>query len=402
MAPFLINKFGIELYGVIALANSLPSYIQVFTVGLSNSTTRFISISKEKGDFELANIYFYTSYKALLSFVSIIFPLILLFVFFTPFLFVLPNNFENESQFLFFLILISTIFNILHAPFGSVYQLYSKFLQKNIITIFSKLTSVLILYLLFYFFTPEIWYVGIYHIGTAVFSLVLLFLNYNKFQNIFQLKHKIFKISAFKQIGKLGFWNSVNDLAALFFLIMSQVLINQFMGNQQSGYFGPILLLFSLFVMGAGAISNVLMPLIYRDIANNNNNNLENRLLFFSKSLSYIIAIPLFIFVVFANDLIVLWLGYKFLYIVPTTQIILISLFFGGIIFIPYVHYYRGLNKIKVPAITNIAFGILNFILVITGFYFDLGLLGVAYSFSFTFGLRGIFFNLIYFSFITE
>lgn len=403
MAPFLITKLGIEMYGIIALANTLPSYIQIFTTGLSSSTTRFMAISKEKKNLDDANMYFYTSYRSLKILILLLFPIIILISLLTPKIFNVPTNSDVESQVLVFFVLMSTLFNIIQAPFGSVYQVYHKFLEKNLIIIFSKLISVCLFVSLFWYFTPKAWYVGIYQISISIISLVLFLKNYNRFQDIFNFKSKNFESSALKDLGKLGFWNSVNDVAALFFLLISQLLINQFLGVKESGYFGPVLLLTSLIMMGSGAISNVLMPIIYRDIAIEKGAfDLENKLMLLSKMLAYSLGFPVFLIVVFANDVLEVWLGTEFVKITLIVQIFLVSLFFGGIIFMPYTHFYRGLNKIKIPAIINLLFGIINVILIVLSFYLNLGVLGVAYSFGFTFGVRGVVFNVFYMAYVTK
>ncbi len=185
--------------------------------------------------------------------------------------------------------------------------------------------------------------------------------------------------------------------------MMSQVLINQFLGVKESGFFGPILVLTSLLMMGSGALSNVMMPIIYRDIAIVKNSfNLEKKLLLLSKLMAYVLGLPIILLIIFANEVVQLWLGNEFLRIVPVIQIFIVSLFFGGIIFIPFTHFYRGLDKIKIPAITNLIFGVTNVMLIIIGFNLKLGLVGVAYSFSLTFGLRGVLFNIFYLSKISE
>jgi len=68
----------------------------------------------------------------------------------------------------------------------------------------------------------------------------------------------------------------------------------------------------------------------------------------------------------------------------------------------PYAHFYRGLNKIKIPAIFNLIFSVINVVLIILGFKLDMGINGVAYSFCLTFGIRGVIFNVSYISFLSN
>lgn len=401
MAPYLIKKLGIEIYGIIALVNTFPPYIQIFTNGLSNSTTKYMSISLEKGDNDDANAYFNTSINILFKFIIGLFPLVLLLSIYTPVIFNVPVNGESESKLLVFLVLLATFVNILQAPISSVYQICHRFLQKNIILVSSKLTAFALLLFLFQNYAPEAWFVGLYQLAITIISVLLLSSYYRKFQNIFSFKKSLYKFEIFKEIRGLGFWNSVNDIAVLFFLMINQVLINKYLGVLESGLFGPVLILISLTTLGSGAISNVIMPFIYRDIAVNKNQQLlESKLFLISKVLVYFMGLPVMIMIVFTNEILLLWLGSDFVVISFVLRCFLISLFFGGILFLPYSHFFRGRDKIKIPSIVNLIFGIFNIVLILIFFKLNLGLSSVAYSFVFTFGLRGVFFNTIYLSIV--
>jgi len=403
MAPFLIKKLGIEMYGIISLVNTIPSYILVFTTGLSNSATRFMAIAMQDKDLDETNMYFYSSYKFLKILILFLFPIVIVISLLGPKVFNVPLSSYRDTQVLIFFILISTLLNIIQAPFVSIYQICNRFLEKNLIIIISKFCSIGIFAILFWKLTPKVWYVGIYQISISIISVILFLKNYNKFQDIFNLESKNFSQVALRKIGKLAFWNSTNDIASLFFLLISQLLINQCLGVEESGYFAPVLLLTSLLMMGSGAISNVLMPFIYRDISGKVADvDLESKLLFYSKLLAFILAFPVFTMVVNSTYIVELWLGKEFVKISFAIQCFLLSLFFGGIIFMPYAHFYRGLNKIKIPAIFNLIFSVINVVLIILGFKLDMGINGVAYSFCLTFGIRGVIFNVSYISFLSN
>jgi len=401
MAPFLIKKLGLSLYGIIALVNTFPSYIKIFSNGLSSSFMRYMTISFERKENSVANDYYCTALYSLFGVTVVLLPLIVPLIIKVPSLFDIPPGQELNSQLLIGMVVIATFASIFQSPFLSIFQLYHNFFSQNIILIVSKLFSLVVFVILFFSLSPNIFFVGIYQVGFSVITLVILVLFLRRNESIFSVKRGRFRFESMKEMGKLGFWNTLNDLASLLFLLVGQVLVYKLLGSKASGFFGPVLILSSLLMMGSGAISDVLMPIIYKNIAVQDDVTLISKVEFASRTLAYIVGLPIFVIICFAKFWIGHWLGADFFIVVPVIRIVLASLFFGGIMFLPYSHLYRGKDLMRVPAVTNLAFGVLQVILTfILLKYYNTGLIGFAYAFLLTFGIRGILFNGFYVSYI--
>ena len=65
LAPYLINRLGVAAYGMVALANSFPSYLQIASLAITNTLCRFVSINMAQNKPDQANIYYNTSFKAI-------------------------------------------------------------------------------------------------------------------------------------------------------------------------------------------------------------------------------------------------------------------------------------------------------------------------------------------------
>ena len=58
LTPYITSRVGVEAYGLIGLANSFVSYIQVFTMALNSMASRFIIIEIHKNRMGKASVCF--------------------------------------------------------------------------------------------------------------------------------------------------------------------------------------------------------------------------------------------------------------------------------------------------------------------------------------------------------
>lgn len=397
LAPYLIRKLGVVQYGVLALINTFPSYIQLFTNGLSNAATKFMTIALGEKSYQKANSYFNTTFVVLLRFLCIMLPLVLILAYYTPLIFEIPKSITSQSQLLVLFVLLGTFFTIIASPLRSVIEINNKFLTKNIIVITSKILAVFILLMIFEYFDAYLSVVGVYQVCITLFTFLFYLIFYKKDQTTFRLRGEKYEPKSYKKMKGLTFWNTIDDIAVILFLMVNQTLINWCLGPGEGGYFAPIMLLISLLIFGSNAINNVMIPLIYKDIAKKKSSELlEDRLFLIAKIMTFAIGFMIIIISVFAQEFLSVWLGEDFKKTEWIVVIFMNSYLFGNIVFLSYYNYFRGVDKMKITSIVNLCCGIFNVLLIVFFLRNKLGLLGVAIAFALTYGVRGLVFYTIY------
>ena len=158
---YLINKLGIESYGLIPLALSVSSYLSIITLALNGAIGRYLTIDLHHNDLQAANKTFNTSFFGTIIISVVFFPLIALIAFLIPHIFNVPKGDEFSAILLFFLVLISFFITTIASCFSVSSWAKNRFDLKNIVVFFSNFGRVLSITFLFKMHNPSVWIVGI-------------------------------------------------------------------------------------------------------------------------------------------------------------------------------------------------------------------------------------------------
>ena len=102
LVPYFINSLGVASYALIPLVTSLTTYVIIVVQSLNTSVSRYITINIHKKEFKEANLTFNTALFGTLGIILLIFPLVVLISYYSPFIFDIPTNQTNAVRILFF------------------------------------------------------------------------------------------------------------------------------------------------------------------------------------------------------------------------------------------------------------------------------------------------------------
>lgn len=189
---------------------------------------------------------------------------------------------------------------------------------------------------------------------------------------------------------------TINQVGTLLYLSTDLIIINLLLGPEQCGRYGPLVLLVSLLSMLGSAISNVFTPIAYEYIAQKKEDALARHAKRSTKFMGLVIALPIGLFCGFSTPMLTQWLGISFAELSPLMWL-LVGPCIINITVRPLFSIYRGMNKVKVPAIVILAGGVSNVLLSILLIkYAGLGLYGAALASVFCLTSKNLFFTPIY------
>jgi O-antigen/teichoic acid export membrane protein len=177
----------------------------------------------------------------------------------------------------------------------------------------------------------------------------------------------------------------------------SMAVVNRTLGATACGQFFPVILICSAFMTLGSALNNVIVPIMYQYVSHGDLEQLRSRTFQAMRLTAFVLGIPVILVCGFAIPILTLWLGGDFVFLWPIVWMVVLSMHFGRILFLPFSHVYRGMNRVQFPSYVNLVSGLANLVLV----YFllahtNLGLLGFGLAFTFCFGLRGVLVNSLY------
>lgn len=397
LAPYLIGELGTAAYGMIALANTIPAYIQLFTKSISNSVFRFVAVHHNEEQHSEANEYFNTAFGAILLInVPMLVFAVLVSVSFSN-LFEVPAGMEFETNLLAFAVFLSCLVGTSSAILKVPYLLTHNFLLQNLLLVSARILSLAILLSLFWVWGANLIFVGIYQLTFQVFVVLFLFFCRKRLDSDIKINWSQFRKKKLRKLLGFGRWVFVNDIAVLLYLAFGFLIINKLLGADATGRFGPVMLLNSLLIMVGGALGTALMPLFFSLISFDDKDLLNEKMLQAARVLGFVSGLIVVLISGLSQQILDLWVGEEFVALWPLLWVTSFSTWLGGICFVPSNQIYRALDKVSSIAIWNLVFGVIHIICtIILMTVFDLGLWAFGISYAINFGIKNVVLNCFY------
>ncbi|MBA7585742.1 putative membrane protein EpsK [subsurface metagenome] len=202
-------------------------------------------------------------------------------------------------------------------------------------------------------------------------------------------------------MGHMSSWIAVNQAGALLYLSIGFIIINLFLGPEQCGRYAPVALWVMLLGALGGTISDVFAPIALEYIAHFKLDVLALQMRRSTKFIGLVMGFPVGLLCGLSTPILIRWLGLTFADLGPLVWL-LVGPWLVNITIRPMFAIYRGLNKVKVPAIVTIIGGIINVLLSILLIrYTALGIYSIALSLSLCLTVKNLFFTPIYAAIIT-
>lgn len=204
IVPFTLKNLGINLYGIWALVSLVTGYFSLIDFGIGQSFERYIAEFKTRNDTKSLNYVINSGLLFYLILFSILLPLSFLSLKFLIKILKIPENFENEAEFIFRWAIIYIGFSNIFNLFYSCIRGFQRMDITGKITIF--LTTLHALGIIF--FLKNGWSVkGLMVNNFLVYSiggLIYLFFLFKIFPEI-ELNFLLFEKNILKRLSKFGF-----------------------------------------------------------------------------------------------------------------------------------------------------------------------------------------------------
>ncbi|MEY8733655.1 lipopolysaccharide biosynthesis protein [Peribacillus frigoritolerans] len=406
LTSFIIEHIGKDIFGFWGLANNFISYITVFTIAINSMVSRFISIHFHQDKIDSANKYFSTvAITNIVVSLTLTFPTLFL-IFYLDKIINIPKNFIFDVKLLWLFLFFNFFINLI----GSIYDV-GTFVRNRLdlsawISINSNLIRGLSLLILFYFFAPNLWYVGLSFLFCTFYLVIAKFRIMKKLTPEIKINRKNFNWNYLKELMVIGSWNSINQLNQVFINGLNLLITNLFIGTTQMSLLSVAITIPMQIQNFVQIIASTFTPNLTAIYANGKLTQFIREVITSMKITTFIGSVPIVGLVVFGNDFFALWLptlSVDEINIIQILSILTLLPMLINTIVNPLFNVNTITAKVKIPVITNCIIGILNIILVYIFIkYTDLGVYAVAGVSAILSLARMLFFVPIYSSIILK
>ncbi|MBF4244658.1 hypothetical protein EA004_06310 [Vibrio anguillarum] len=403
LIPYLVNRLGVIAYGLIPLSMLIVEYMSLVTQSICSSINRYLSIAINNNHKEIddeRHVIFNTSLFGIIALVIIQFIL-----FICPILNIddwidINDLLVNDVIYLFLFVFFSYLVSLISSVFSV--SMYAK--NRLDLMQFSNIARVLIrTFLIIILF--ECYAVNLEIVGLATFvssSLTLLYSIYWFYKLTPDIKINIafFKYRKVKVLGSFGGWLLINQVGFLLLSRFDIFLVNQLIGAESSGEYAIVVQLSNLIRSLLGVFSGIIGPIIITLYAKGEIDRIKEITYTFSKMITLVSIVPISILLFNSKAILNLWLGSGYDKLIPLLIILVAPLIFNiGVL--PIFSVNTALNKVKIPGVLSLIFGMLYIILsILLVRHTDLGMYAVAISSMLALSIKNAIFTPIYAAYI--
>ncbi|MFK8013660.1 MAG: lipopolysaccharide biosynthesis protein [Marinicellaceae bacterium] len=363
LTPYLIKHLGIIAYGLIPLAMFFSQYIGVILNSINISIGRHLLIAIQKKQDFLANKIFNTSFIVVLIFTLIQALIMLIILFDITYFFSIPKELINDAIWLFGLTFLGFSFSLIRSVFDTSLFSHNRLDILRGIDILQNLFRLGIIIFLFLYDEPSLKNVGIANFLSSLLLLLPSIHFFRKYTPQIKINFKYFDRLTAKELSNMSTWILINQVGVLLLGNLDLYLVNILISNKATGEYAIILQITNMLRMSAIVLVGVMAPITLIYYAKQEFKKLKMFIMLVSKLLAIFIAIPIAIAIYFSAELLTMWLGTDYNYL---ANIVSFSMLFL-LVAVPIMPFYQlniAHNKLKVPALVTILFGILNFAII--------------------------------------
>ena len=402
ITPYLVNKLGVGVYGLIPLVVSFVAYFNIFTMSIASSLNRYVTLHYHKHEYLKCNKYINSALWPLI-YINILLVVPVFFISLNISSFInIPEGFEQEVSLLFVLVMLGAFTSSISAPFMAGIYIRHRFDLDSLVKILAKTIQISIIFVLFEMYEPKLRFYGLSYFGMAVTLLMSMMFLQRKLIPELHVNYRMFNKYYMLEMSNMSFWTVINQVGSLLYITIAIVLVNILLGPEVAGKYAAIVQWVTLLGVLGGSISSVFIPIAYEYIAKNDIKTLAKQLSRSVRYIALIIGYPVSFLSGASEPILVIWLGDDFsglsniMWIMLAPWVITVGVR-------PLFGVFTGMNKVVIPAIVTLTVGLVNILSIyifvkILGY----GLEGVALSLLLCFSVKNMFFTTIYSAIITK
>ena len=365
MVPLFIDTLGIASYGIIPLATSMTSYVNLVTQSLNASVSRYLTIDLQKKDYKKANVTFNTSLFGTLGITLLTIPLVVIVSYYSPILFDIPINQKQDAFILFLSVMGALLVRTWGSNFGVSLFAFNRLDLQNIINAVNIILQTILILTFFSLSSPNLRYIGYSYLIAAVITFFITVIVSKKVNPHLKVSIQDFRISQVRDLGLTGGWIIIDQIGTLLLFQMDIILVSKMFGTVSGGEYSIVIMWNSLIRTIAGMLAGLLTPVILTYYAQKK----FEELIILSKNavkiMGLAMSLPIGLICGFSPLILTLWVGPDFARLSPLMWILLVHLAINMSV-LPLFPINVSYNKLRIPAIATIFSGIMNLLLAVT------------------------------------
>ncbi len=354
LVPLTIKYLNVEQYGIWLTLLSLMSWVAFFDIGLGNGLRNRLTEALAMNDVKLARTYVSTAYIAI-SFIALI--LFVIFVSLLPFapwnkIFNVTSLSNNELMKVVFVVVFFFLFNFILSLCIQIFNAYQQASLSSMKGLLLNLLAFTAIYFLTRYTSGRLLYLGLcYGLSMVLANLLLTFYFYKKHKEVLP-SIKYVDFSKIREIASLGIKFFIIQMAVLVIFATDNMIITQVLGPEQVTPYNVVFKLFSIIAVGHSILVAPLWS-AYTDAYAKGDIKWIRNILRKLNMLMIPIILSVLILVVFARDIIRIWVGpeikFPYLLVVYMGIYIIISVWNNNFGFV-----LAGISKIRLSVISAI------------------------------------------------
>lgn len=370
ISPYIIATVGKEAYGFVSLSNDFVNYISLLTIALNSMASRFITMKMHQNKVEEAINYFNSVLISNIIICILIFIPSIVCIIQLEKILTINLAIVNDVKILFAFTFFSFELSIISSTFSVATFIKNRLDLSSLRDIKASIFKGFVLVVLFYFFKPHVFFVGI---GTLLYTFICLIYNIRYTKKLtpeFKIGFRYFKFKYILEMLKSGVWNVISKISSILSTELSLLISNLAIGDSAMGILSISKTFPNIVLQLMGIVSSVFAPNFILKYAKAEIFLLKNEIFFSMKIVSMFVGVLLVLLFGFGQILFKLWIP-----TVDTNLLYIMSLVYGiGLISSapvePLYNLFMVTNKIKVPALFSLITGILSIVLVFVGLEF--------------------------------
>ncbi len=256
--PYMLSKLPEEIYGIIPLTTSFLQYMLLVMTSLSASIGRYVTADLSRGDLKAANATFNGFFFGGLKMVAGLSVAIAIFCIALPLR--IPPGYEGKARFLAAAIFGGAAVMGFANCFDTAIWATSRFEIRHMIEIGSIVLRNGLVVVLFTFYKPDIWQVGVGVIAAAIFHISSLFVVWKKLTPELRVDRRAITEQTRGIIYSTGRWILASNLATAMLMSSDLIVINRLFDTVQGAKYAVVLLWVTVLRGVFGSIMAALMP----------------------------------------------------------------------------------------------------------------------------------------------
>ena len=401
LTPYVIKNLGVEAFGFVHLTQNMINYFSIITVALSAVVVRFFSVSAHRGALDEARGYMNTYIVS-----SLVLSVILFFplggtVFFIDQIIRVPAGLLGDVQIALLIGSLLFLLTFVMSGFAAGPFFANKIYITSTIQAVQMLIRVLSVLLIFAWFAPKIWHIQLAALIATASACILSIFFFKKLIPWFTFRVRDMSFAKCKKLLQAGGWSSVSQVGVLLFLQIDLMVANVMLGVSESGMYAAIIQFPLLLRTLSGTLAAVFSPTITLYYSKGDKEGLVRYANQAVRINGILLALPAALLGGLAGPFLSLWLGPSF------EHLKWLLLIHAGYLVVslspaPLFYIFTAYNKLRTPALTTVAFGVVNLLLaIVLSGPAGLGLYGIALAGAAALTLKNVVFTPIYASKIT-